>query len=91
MFLYLAAISKGSPTSSSSRKIVKSNETYVAPPNPNLTEPDDEEVTEATPTKSSPTEVWLDRKARLVDCFNESVNRDKLEQADIIGVSDGVG
>lgn len=36
---------------------------------------------------SSPTEVWLDREVVLVDCFGEAVSRERLEQADVIGVS----
>ncbi len=71
--------------SPSARKNVDSYETYVTPRNPYLEEPAEEQMEEATPTKS-PTGVWLDPQAVLVDCFGQDVGRDKLEQADLIGV-----
>ena len=61
-------------------------ESYTTPPIP-IDEPDGEEA-EAPPTKSSsPLEAWLDPQVVLVDCFNDVVQRDKLESADLIGVS----
>ncbi len=62
---------------------MESIETYTPPPNPYLKE--DEAAEEAKPHPSH-TEVWLEREAKLVDCFDDIVGREKLEQADLIGV-----
>lgn len=61
----------------------KALETYLPPP---VEEELEEEEEEATPPKPSPTESWLERDIVLVDCFNEVVDRKRLDQADLIGV-----
>jgi hypothetical protein len=39
--------------------------------------------------KVAPIDAWLDRYVVLVDCFGEVVDREKIEQADLVGVSTG--
>ena len=89
----LAAVVKEAERKSQTRRNVESNETYTPPPNPYLEDPAAAaaaaaaEEEEATPMASH-TELWLEREAVLVDCFDEVVSREKLEIADLIGVRD---
>ena len=62
-----------------------SNETYIPPPNPYLE--DDKEEEQVVPKKPSSTETWIDPEAMFVDCFDAVVDREKLDQAELIGVS----
>lgn len=73
--------------STSGRKIVASKEDWTPPTN-HLYEdmPKEEEVAKATPTVS-PLEAWLG-DAQFVNCFGEVASPEKLEEAEIIGVSD---
>ena len=70
----------------SGRRVVASKEDWTPPPN-HLYEdiPEGEESTEAPPIVS-PLDAWLG-EAQFIDCFGESVSREKLEGAEIIGVS----
>ena len=84
-----AAPTNPTPSFSSSRtnpqrKVIESNETYVPPPNPYL---EAEEDPEEELKKPSVIEKWMDSSVILVDCFEEIVNKEKLEGADLIGVS----
>jgi hypothetical protein len=81
-----------SPTAThtnSGRKIVASKEEWTPPTNhiyEDMPEGGEEEgAAEATPTVS-PLEAWLG-DAQFVNCFGEAVSREKLEDAEIIGVS----
>ena len=58
---------------------------------PSITIEEEEEEEKATPTKPMPIDEWLDRSVVLVDCFSEVVEREKVEQTDLIGVSRGCG
>ncbi len=71
-----------SSVGSQKRKRVESNETYVPPPNPYL-EPEEGEGEVEEP---SPTLAWL-ADASFVDSDGETVGREKLDRAEIIGVS----
>ena len=50
-------------------------------------EEEEEEEEEERSQLFSSTEAWLDREVVLVDCFGEAVSRDRLDHADMIGVS----
>ena len=73
----------------SGRKIVASKEEWTPPTNhiyEDMPEGGEEEgAAEAMPTVS-PLEAWLG-DAQFVNCFGEVVSREKLEDAEIIGVS----
>ena len=74
-------------TASKPRRAVESNEAYHPPPNPYLAEQEingDAKVEDVPP---SPTVSWLGEEATFVNCFGETVDREKLDRAKIIGVS----
>ena len=82
MHTYAAEADKSRGQDSPRRRTIESNETYKIPPNPYL---EDEEGEASPPPPVSPTLEWLE-EVPIVDCFNESISREKLDNADIIGV-----
>lgn len=75
-------------SSSPSRKAIEPKETHVPPSNPYLEEEEEEEtMAEDQPKKLSPTSKWIDSSVVFVDCFEEVMGREKLDSADVIGVS----
>lgn len=77
-------ISHSSTFTGSHRRTVESKEDYVPPPNPYITE--EEPPSPEVPKPPSCTEAWLDPGTVLIDCFEEVVGREKVDQAEIIGV-----
>ena len=67
------------------RKTVESKDVYKPPLNPYLEEEEGEEPQPPSPTVS-PTEEWLG-DSPIIDCFDEAQSRNKLDNADVIGVS----
>ena len=65
---------------------MESKEVYKAPPNPYAEEEQAGEVS-PPPSPISATLEWLG-EVPIIDCFNETVLRKKIDEAEIIGVSE---
>lgn len=81
----IASVSKANGIKEEPEDITQSRRTTIESYKPPSIVIEDEEE-EATPTKPTPTEAWLDRSTVLVDCFGEVVDREKVDQANLIGV-----
>ncbi len=83
-----SAASAATVSSSPPRKPVESKDPQAASLNPFGEE--EEESVEELPKKQSPTNKWIDSSVVFIDCFGEAVGREKMDQADIIGVSEWI-
>ena len=76
------------PPAKTGRKIVASKEDWTPPTNHLYEDMPAAETEEEVPV--SPLEAWLGG-AQFIDCFGERASREKLENSDVIGVSERAG